>query len=76
MINITVLKETIRRERPKRHEIPYTVFDVAKSENNTFAMPSGDSAASATWCVLIGYSLQMPYLYLIVPFVMFARVYN
>ena len=57
MINITILKETIRRERPKRHEIPYTVFDVAKSENNTFAMPSGDSAASATWCVLIGYSL-------------------
>ena len=56
-LTVLILKETIRRERPKRHEIPFTVFDVAKSENNTFAMPSGDSAAAAVWGVLIGYSL-------------------
>ena len=57
VINITILKETVRRERPKRHEIPYTVYDVAKSEKETYAMPSGDSAAAATWCVMIGFSL-------------------
>lgn len=39
-------------------------------------MPSGDSAAAAVELVFVAVSLQMPFLILVLPIVMVARVYN
>ena len=70
------LKYLIRRERPARHTIPYTVYDVRKHEEGTYAMPSGDSAACTLELIFLARGFNMPYLILILPVVMFSRVYN
>ena len=70
------LKYTIRRARPTRPAIEYTVYDVRWHEEGTFAMPSGDSAAAAIEVIFLGTSFQMPYLAVLLPIVMFSRVYN
>lgn len=38
-------------------------------------MPSGDSSAAAVFCLLVAVELQMPLVYILMPFVMLGRVY-
>lgn len=38
-------------------------------------MPSGDSAAAAVFCVIIGMEMHMPWVFLSLPLVMLGRVY-
>ena len=73
-ICIVILKNAIKRERPRRQ--PFYIYNVAESETGTFAMPSGDSGAAAVFTIFVGYSMQIPYLCLLIPVVMIARVYN
>lgn len=69
------MKYTIKRERPKRRADSTRISDLRSKETGTFAMPSGDTSAAAVFCALVTIEMGMPYIYILMPFVMLGRVY-
>ena len=55
VISNTILKKTIKRQRPPLPESIYTkrINDLRSRETGTYAMPSGDSAVGAIFCYIL-----------------------
>lgn len=70
-----LMKYAIKRERPKRRSDTTRISDLRGKEIGTYAMPSGDSAAGAVFCALVAIEVGIPYIYILMPFVMLGRVY-
>jgi membrane-associated phospholipid phosphatase len=71
------MKHWTRRIRPGIHAVAHRQFKI-RSWERTNAMPSGDSAQAALWCVLLARAMGGGHswaLLLVVPCTMFARVY-
>jgi len=76
MISITqAMKFTLKRTRPNEHIYPIRFRNYFNFETGTPSMPSGDSAAASIFCFYWTVLFNLPLSYLILPFVMFARVY-
>lgn len=69
-----VLKKFLGRPRPEPSKISTRMIDLRKHEKNC-SMPSGDSIQAGNWAVLIYLYSGFDIGFLIVPFVMFARIY-
>ena len=69
------MKHGIKRERPKKRWAATRLNDLRGKETGTFAMPSGDSSAGAVFCALVAIEMGMPWIYILMPFVMLGRVY-
>ncbi len=69
-----VLKYTIKRPRPEINERVRRRYNVRKKEKN-FSMPSGDSMQAGNFAVVILLYFESYYGFIIVPFVMFARIF-
>jgi len=46
-----------------------------RGESDCPSMPSGDTSAAASFCFIYNYCLHIPFIYIILPFVMLGRVY-
>ena len=72
---ITLLsKAIIKRPRPNEKENVKRIFNCRKKENN-FSMPSGDSMQSANFAILTLFYLGNFFGFILIPFVMFARIF-
>ena len=74
-LSSTILKNTIKRERPKARTDTTRISNLRGKEIGTFAMPSGDSNAAAVFCLLLAAEFDINMIYLIMPLVMLGRVY-
>ena len=69
------MKYTLKRERPERIPGTKRCNNLRAAENGTWSMPSGDSAAAAVFCVIVGMEMHLPWVFLSLPLVMLGRVY-
>jgi len=69
------MKYVIRRKRPKSYSGTTRISDLRGKEKGTFAMPSGDCSAAAVFCAMVTVEIGLPYIYILMPFVMLGRVY-
>ena len=70
-----ILKYSFKRPRPEINEKVKRRYNVRKKENN-FSMPSGDSMQAANFSIIFLYYLLGNYLgFIILPIVMFARIF-
>ena len=74
-ISSTILKKTIKRERPKARTDTTRLSNLRGKEIGTYAMPSGDSNAASVFCLLLAVEFDINWIYLIMPLVMLGRVY-
>lgn len=68
------LKKYIGRPRPEPSKISQRNYDLRKYEKN-FSMPSGDSIQAGNWAIIIYFFTGYDFGFIIVPFVMFSRIY-
>ena len=62
-------KRAITDSFPKRLKLP------VRGESDTPSMPSGDTAACGCFCFVYAAYLNIPAIFIIIPFVMLGRVY-
>ena len=74
LIITLVAKAIIKRPRPNIKENIKRRYDCRSKENN-YSMPSGDSIQSANFAVLILFYLGNFTGFILIPFVMFARIF-
>ena len=74
-ISSTILKKTIKRERPRARTDTTRISNLRGKEIGTYAMPSGDSNAASVFCLLLAVEFDINWIYLIMPLVMLGRVY-
>lgn len=72
---VWVMKLCVKRHRPHRNPKTSRLNDLRAAEHGTYSMPSGDSAQAALFCFLYATLLDLPQVYLILPFVCLGRVY-
>ena len=69
-----ILKYTIKRPRPEINEKVKRKYNVRKKETN-HSMPSGDSMQAGNFAIIILFYFKSYYGFIIIPFVMFARIF-
>ena len=70
-----VLKYSLKRPRPEINKTVKRIYNLRKKEKN-FSMPSGDSMQAANFGIIALFYLNMSYTgFIILPFVMFARIF-
>lgn len=69
-----ILKYTIKRPRPEINEKVKRKYNVRKNETN-HSMPSGDSMQAGNFAIIILIYFKSYFGFIIVPFVMFARIF-
>ena len=74
-LSSTILKNSIKRERPKARTDTTRLSNLRGKEIGTYAMPSGDSNAASVFCLLLAAEFNINWIYLIMPLVMLGRVY-
>ena len=70
-----ILKYSLKRPRPEINQNVKRIYNLRKKEKN-FSMPSGDSMQAGNFGVVALFYFNMSYLgFIILPFVMFARIF-
>jgi len=71
----SILKYSIKRPRPEINTNVKRIHNLRKKEKN-FSMPSGDSMQAANFAIVALFYFNISFLgFLIIPFVMFARIF-
>ncbi len=75
LLLITLLiKKITARPRPEINTNVKRLFNLRKFEKNC-SMPSGDSLQCANFCIIMLVYFKIPHVFLILPWVMFARIF-
>ena len=70
-----ILKVFFKRPRPEINLNVKRLFNLRKKEKN-FSMPSGDSIQAANFAIIAMFYFKVSFLgFLVIPFVMFARIF-
>lgn len=70
-----ILKAFFKRPRPEINLNVKRLFNLRKKEKN-FSMPSGDSIQAANFAIIAMFYFKVSFLgFLVIPFVMFARIF-
>ena len=69
-----ILKYNLKRPRPEIKENVKRRYNIRKKETN-FSMPSGDSMQAGNFAIIALYYFGSNYGFILIPFVMFARIF-
>jgi membrane-associated phospholipid phosphatase len=74
LIITLILKKVTARPRPVNQKGVKRLYDLRQHEKNC-SMPSGDSLQCANFCVILLFYFNIPFGFLILPLVMFSRIF-